>query len=100
MIQNERFTKQPAYGRPILKQRIHPRIRMRSRRRRRAIDSIATWSRAHEHPTHAIRLPAIERLQVAMIECILPQYGNDSLDNLLVRNRSGRFHTFAGVAWG
>src|SRR5258708_36538733 len=62
-----------------------------------AVDSIAAGAGAHEHHTHAIGMPAIDGLEIAMVECILPEYSDDALDNVFVRNRAVFLDAFGGV---
>src|SRR5580765_4583437 len=54
----------------------------------RAVDGIATSARPHEHDAHAIGMAAIDRLQVAMIECVLAQDCDHALDSVFIRNRA------------
>ena len=88
MIHDERFAQQPANRGAVLEQRIHPGIRMRIGGRRRAVDRITAGARAHEHDAHAVGLAAIDGLQFAMIERVLPHDGDDAFDDLLVGNRA------------
>ena len=57
---------------------------MRIGRRSGAIDSVAAGAGAHEHDAHAVGAPAVNGLQIAVIERVLPHHGDNAADNLLV----------------
>ena len=57
---------------------------MRIGRRGGAIDGVATGAGAHEHDAHAVGAPAVNGLQIPVIECVLPHHGHDAADDLLV----------------
>ena len=57
---------------------------MRIGRRRGAIDGVAAGAGAHEHDAHAVGAAAVNGLQIAVIERVLPHHGHDAADDLLV----------------
>ena len=42
--------------------------------------------RAHEHDAHAVRVPAVDGLQLAVVEGVLSQHGAEGVDDFLVGN--------------
>src|SRR5579862_8196643 len=57
---------------------------MRIGGRRRAVNGITAGAGPHEHHTHAVSLSAVESLEFAMIEGVLPQNSDNGTDDLLV----------------
>ena len=86
VIDDRRLAHHPADGRAVLEERVHPRIRMRIARRRGAVNCVATGVRAHVHHAHAVGVPSVNRLHVAMIERILPHHGAKGINDFRVGN--------------
>ena len=97
VIDDEAFAQEPADGDAVLEQRVHPGIRMRVVRRRRAVDGVAAGVRRHGHHRHAVGEPAVDGLQVLVVERLLPHDGGHGADEVLVRDRTVRGHARLGV---
>ena len=88
VIDDEALAEQPADGDAVLEQRVHPRIRMRVVRRRRAVDRVAAGVRRHRHHGHAVGEPAVDRLQILVIERLLPHHGRQRVDDVAIGDGS------------
>ena len=97
VIDNRRLADEPTDGRAVLEQRVHPRIRMRIGRRRRAVNRVAAGVRAHVHDAHAVGVAAVDGLHVAMIKRVLPHHGAEGVDDFLVGNGAVRVEPGGGV---
>ena len=49
-----------------------------------AVHGVAAGVRAHVHDAHAIRVATVDRLQVAVVEGVLPHHGAQGVDDFLV----------------
>ena len=97
VIDNRRLADEPTDGRAVLKQRVHPRIRMRIGRRRGAVNGVAAGVRAHVHDAHAVGVAAVDGLHVAMIKRVLPHHSAEGVDDFLVGNGAVRVEPGGGV---
>ena len=87
VVHDEALADQPADGRPVLEQRVHPGIRVRVVRRCRAVDRVAPGVGGHRHHGLPVRQPSVERLQLLVVERLLPHDGRDGADDLVVGDR-------------
>ena len=97
VVEDKALAKEPADRRSILKERVHPGIRMRVVWRGRAIDRIAAGVGAHRHDRHAVGEAAVHRLKLPMVKRLLAQHRDDRVDELLVGNLSVFFQAGLGV---
>src|SRR2546423_297882 len=65
--------------------------------RRRAIHRIAAGAGAHEHHTHAVGVTAVDGLQIAVVEGVLPQHRDQALDDFLIRDRPMLLDALCGI---
>ena len=86
MIHDEALADQPADRRAVLEQRVHPGIGMRVVRRRGAVDRVAAGVCGHRHHRLPVRQPPVERLQLLVVERLLPHDGGQGTDDVVVRD--------------
>ncbi len=70
---------------------------MRVVRRRRSVDRVAAGVRGHGHHRHAVGQAAVDRLEVLVVERLLPHDGGDGVDDLVVGDRTVRRDARLGV---
>ena len=97
MVDDEAFAEEPADGDAVLEERVHPRIGMRVVGRRRAVDGVAAGVRSHRHHRHAVGEASVDRLEVLVVERLLPQDGGDRVHQVLIGDRAVRGHARLGV---
>ena len=90
MVHDEALADQPADRDAVLEQRVHPRIRVRVVRWRRSINRVAAGVRRHRHHRHAVGQPPVDRLEILVIERLLPHDGGERADQILIGNRPVR----------
>src|SRR5208282_1080246 len=98
VIDDEAFAQQPADGDAVLEERVHPGIRMWVVRWSRAVDRVAARMRSHRHNTHAVRKPAVNRLEIFVVEGLLPHDAGEGVHDCLVGDGAVLSNSRFGIA--
>ena len=100
VVVDEALADQPADRRAVLEEGVHPGVGVGVVGRRRSVDRVAARVRRHRHDGLPVREPAVQRLQLLVVERLLPHDCGDGVDHLFVSDRPVGFQPRGRVRIG